>query len=101
MAQDTDFFGGTKGVREIQAHVEQEAINLAAGQGFTLRQPLREPPKRKRGTALQLHNFTMRLHIDDMERFISWCDGNRLTYREGFQRLTQALPEVQKDERAA
>ena len=88
---ETDFFSGLKGVREIPQELEQQAVRLSDEQGFTLRQPMRDPPKRRRGTALQLHNFTMRLHVDDMERFIRYCEDNRIAYREGFQRLTAQI----------
>lgn len=91
MSPSTDFFGGIKGAREIPAEVERQAVALSDREGFTLRQPMREPPKRRRGTALQLHNFTMRLHMDDMERFIRWCESEKIAYREGFQRLTAQL----------
>ena len=96
---NTDFFGGLKGIREIPAEVERQAVKLSDDQGFTLRQPMREPPKRKRGTALQLHNFTMRLHMDDMDRFIRWCEQEKLAYREGFQRLVGSISPDISDER--
>ena len=90
--ESTDFFGGIRGAREIPEAVERQAVALSDQAGFTLRQAVREPPKRRRGTALQLHNFTMRLHMDDMERFIAWCERERIAYREGFQRLVATLP---------
>lgn len=91
MSPNTDFFGLTKGAREIPAELERQAVALSDREGFTLRQPMREPPKRRRGTALQLHNFTMRLHMDDMDRFIRWCEEEKIPYREGFQRLVGTL----------
>ncbi len=87
----TDMFGGVKGLRSIPEAVEREAVQISDEAGFTLRQPVREPPKRKRGTALQLHNFTMRLHMDDMDTFIRWCEQEKIAYREGFQRLVGTL----------
>lgn len=91
MSPSTDFFGLAKGIREIPADLERQAVALSDREGFTLRQPMREPPKRRRGTALQLHNFTMRLHMDDMDKFIRWCEREKIAYREGFQRLTAAI----------
>jgi hypothetical protein len=87
----TDFFGGLKGMRDVPQDLEHRAVQISDEQGFTLRQPMREPPRRRRGTALQLHNFTMRLHMDDMDRFIKWCEAERIAYREGFQKLVAKL----------
>lgn len=92
VSEKTDFFGGLRGTREIPAEVERQAMALSDREGFTLRQSMRDPPKRRRGTALQLHNFTMRLHMDDMDRFIRWCEDEKIPYREGFQRLVVGLP---------
>lgn len=88
---ETDFFGGAKGLREISPQIEQEAIQLSNEQGFNLRQPMRDPPKRNRGTSKQLHNMTMRLHMDDIEQFIRYCENERIAYREGFQRLVSVV----------
>jgi hypothetical protein len=40
-----------------------------------------------------MQNFTMRLPIADTERFIRYCERERLTYREAFAQLLQRLPE--------
>jgi hypothetical protein len=90
---EIDMFGGPKGARYIPPELEREAISLSGQPGLTLRQPPRDPPKRRRGTALQLHNFTFRLHMDDAERFIRWCESERIAYREGFQRLVAMIGE--------
>lgn len=101
MNEDTDWFGGTKGVREIPEELERQALAISDGAGFTLRQPLREPPKRRRGTSKQLHNFTMRLAVDDMEVFIRHCEDNRLSYREAFGAMVAELKKQGQAQEAA
>lgn len=82
------FFGETKAKpKEVTAEEQHVADAYAEEVGFVSREPLRPPPKRRRGTRAQLHNFTMRLTLDDAEQFIRWCERERLAYREGFSRL--------------
>lgn len=90
MTDTTDFFGGRKAKREIPPEVQREVIEQT-DERFPDRTPHRLPPKRQRGTTKQLHNFTMRLDIDDMSAFIRWADAERLSYREAFGRLVAHL----------
>jgi hypothetical protein len=95
MSADTDWFGAEKGAKHIEPEIEQRAVQVSDDAGFTLRQPLKDPPKRRRGTKAQLHNFTLRLDIDDATKFIRWCERERLAYREGFARLVGHIAEGQ------
>lgn len=83
---ETDFFGGRKSKRDIPQEIQREVIERTDDR-FPDRTPHRLPPKRRRGTTEQLHNFTMRLSINDAEKFIRWCEDERLSYREGFAKL--------------
>jgi hypothetical protein len=69
-----------------------DRLDEAAAQlGFVSREALRVPPRRRLGTKKQLHPYTMKLDIDDAEKFIRWCERERLTYREGFGRLVALI----------
>ena len=46
------------------------------------------------GTTDPLHNFTMRLAMRDAEKFIRWCEAERLSYREGFARLVARIEQA-------
>lgn len=84
-------FFGNAAPRQV-ATEEERAVDLAAeAVGFVNREPLKAPPKRRRGTAEQLHNFTMRLAIGDAEKFIRYCERERLSYREAFAKLVADL----------
>lgn len=86
------FFGQPKATpKAIPPEVEHQVDLVSAEAGFLDREPLKAPPKRRRGTSRQLHNFTMRLHMDDAEKFIRWCEAERIAYREGFGRLVAAI----------
>lgn len=54
-------------------------------------------PVRRRGTSKALHNFTMRLHNEDAAKFIRWCEEERLSYREGFERLVGLIDKTQSN----
>lgn len=84
------YFGPSKS-KDIPAEIERTVDEVSEAIGFPNREPLKAPPKRRRGTTEQLHNFTMRLAIKDAEKFIRWCERERLSYREGFARLIAPL----------
>jgi hypothetical protein len=46
-----------------------------------------EPRKRQRGTEEAVHSFTMRVRVEASNRFVDWCERERISYREGFDRL--------------
>jgi hypothetical protein len=47
-----------------------------------------------------LRNFTMGAEIDDIRRFIRWCEAERVPYREGFARLVAQVSLLQAPEPA-
>lgn len=89
----SNFFGTPTSPKAIPREVEREVDAVADQAGFRHREPLREPPRRRRGTTKQLHNLTMKLDIDDAETFIRYCERERLSYREAFSRLVAAIRE--------
>jgi hypothetical protein len=48
-----------------------------------------------------LRSFTMAAEIDDIRRFIRWCEAERIPYREGFARLIAQISLLQAPEPAA
>jgi hypothetical protein len=66
-----------KQLRTIEPKAERAVEAVSDAAGFRHREPPKTPPKRRRGTTGQLHNLTMRLAIDDAERFIRWCEKER------------------------
>lgn len=87
-----DYFGGSAKPKLVTIDQERAIDEAAEAHGFASREVLKPIPKRRRGTRAQLHNFTMRLAVDDMEAFVSHCERNRLSYREAFSELVRLLP---------
>lgn len=83
MSNETNFFGGARKKRDVPPEAELE-MRERTDDRFPDRTPQRLPPKRRRGTSAPLHNFTMRLTMEGAERFIRYCERNRLSYREAF-----------------
>jgi hypothetical protein len=77
------------------AGVPEQALeqieHLADQAGFVDRRAPKPPPLRQRGTKAQLHNFCMRVEIDDAEAFIRYCERQRIPYREAFSKMVQAI----------
>jgi hypothetical protein len=46
-----------------------------------------EVRRRKRGAGEPTHSLTLRVTARAADTFIAWCERERLTYREGFDRL--------------
>lgn len=65
--------------------------DAATALGFVDRPVLRPAPKRKRGVPGQLHNFTLRVMIEDAEAFVDYCERERIPYREAFKRMLGAF----------
>ena len=63
---------------------------LADGHGFADRSVPKSFRRRQRGTREQTHNFSIRVLIDDAELFVSYCETERLTYREAFDQMLRA-----------
>ena len=39
-----------------------------------------EPRKRQRGTEEAVHSFTMRVRVEASNRFVDWCERERISY---------------------
>ena len=70
-----------------------ELDHLSNRHGFVSRQPPDVAIKRQRGTEDTIHQFTMRVRVKASNRFVRWCERERLSYREGFDRLVAHLAE--------
>jgi hypothetical protein len=87
----TGFFGDAAIQPPIPQEVMRQADRVADQAGFKYREPPREPPKKRRGSDKQLHSFTLRADMDDVETFIRWTEQERLSYREAFARLVAGI----------
>lgn len=59
---------------------------VAEAHGFVERNPV-APRKRRKGADEPTYSFTARVTVRSADIFIAWCERERLTYREGFDRL--------------
>jgi hypothetical protein len=80
------------GLGEVRGNIS-ELDRLGDRHGFVSRQPPDIAIKRQRGTEDTIHQFTMRVRIKASNRFVRWCERERLSYREGFDRLVAHLDE--------
>ena len=49
------------------------------------------PIKRRKPVDEPTFSFTARVSLRSGNRFIAWCEENRLSYREGFDRLVAEI----------
>ncbi|CAA2109007.1 hypothetical protein MBUL_04500 (plasmid) [Methylobacterium bullatum] len=63
----------------------------AAAHGFIERSRL-TPRKRRRPADEPMYSFTARVTVRSADRFIEWCEEERISYREGFERLVGLIP---------
>ncbi len=73
------------------AHEETPAAPLPAravaeAHGFVERNPV-VPRKRRRPVEEPTYSFTARVSVRSANAFIEWCERERVSYREGFDRL--------------
>src|ERR1700712_5428184 len=68
------------------AEPEREARAIAEAHGFVERTPV-VPRKRRKPVSEATYSFTARVSVRSANRFIEWCEQERLSYREGFDRL--------------
>jgi hypothetical protein len=59
---------------------------VAEAHGFVERNPV-TPRKRKKGADEPMYSFTARVTVRSANAFIEWCERERMSYREGFDRL--------------
>ena len=63
---------------------------IAEAHGFVERNPV-TPRKRKKGAEEPMHSFTARVTVRSANAFIEWCERERMSYREGFDRLVALI----------
>lgn len=62
--------------------------------GFTSRREPEVAIKRQRGTDDAVHQFTMRVRVRASNKFVAWCEEERLSYREGFDKLVEFIDRI-------
>lgn len=91
----SDFgFGGLKGTRVPKPTPEEEAALDRVGEahGFVSREAI--PTVRRKRRIIDnepTDQLNLRCSIRHINRFIAWCDEERITYRQGFQRLVDGI----------
>ena len=65
---------------------------IAEAHGFVERNPptIR---KRRKPTEEPIYSFTARVSVRSANAFIEWCERERMSYREGFDRLVAKIGE--------
>ena len=56
---------------------------IAERRGFTSREPLVRK-RRQMPALLQTDQLNLRAEVRDINRFVEWCERERMSYREGF-----------------
>jgi hypothetical protein len=74
-----------------QPEAELEDVRaIADAHGFVQRDPPR-PRRRRNAVTVPVAPFTARVSVTSLERFIAYCDRERVSYREGFDHLVELL----------
>ncbi len=63
---------------------------VAEAHGFVERNPIM-PRKRRRPVEEPTYSFTARVSVRSANAFIEWCESERISYREGFDRLVALI----------
>jgi hypothetical protein len=63
---------------------------IAEAHGFVERNPV-TPRKRRKGVDEPMHSFTARVTVRSANAFIEWCERERMSYREAFDRLVAMI----------
>ena len=63
---------------------------MAEAHGFVERNPA-VPLKRRKPVDEPTYSFTARVTVRSANRFIAWCEDERISYREGFDRLVKLI----------
>lgn len=63
---------------------------IAEAHGFVERNPL-TPRKRRKPVEEPTYSFTARVSIASHDRFVEFCERERISYREGFDRLVKLI----------
>ena len=84
-----DFRPTTASAPEDRAAV----LPIAEAHGFVERNPM-VPRKRRKLVDEPTHSFTARVSVRSANRFIEWCEQERISYREGFDRLVALIDQA-------
>lgn len=71
---------------------ETDVRALAEAHGFRDRDPVQR--KRRKSASEPMCSFTARVSVRSANRFIEWCEAERMSYREGFDRLAKLIPKA-------
>lgn len=82
-------FGFTD-IEPQRSAVQRQVDQAGERHGFVSREA---PQRRKRrmGGSEPTDQFNLRAAIADINTFVSWCERERISCREGFSRLVQAI----------
>jgi hypothetical protein len=73
---------------------EQSPVRaIAEAHGFIDRNPI-VPRKRRKPVDEPTHSFTARVSVRAANKFIEWCEQERISYREGFDRLVALIDQA-------
>jgi hypothetical protein len=82
--------------REASPEEVRAGDEAAARVGYVSREPTAAMPlKRRRPVEEPTFSFTARVSLRSGNRFIEWCERERLTYREGFDRLVALIDKAE------
>jgi hypothetical protein len=71
--------------------VAREIDKVAERLGFQSREASPVRRKRRTGSDEPTDQLNLRAEIPDINRFVEWCERERLSYREGFSRLVKLI----------
>lgn len=69
---------------------------IAEAHGFVSRDPQPTIRKRRRPTEEPTYSFTARVSVRSANAFIEWCEQERMSYREGFDRLVAKIGQSER-----
>lgn len=67
---------------------------IAEAHGFVSRDPQPTIRKRRKPSEEPTHSFTARVSVRSANAFVEWCERERMSYREGFDRLVAKIGEA-------
>ena len=86
LATLADFRPSSPSVSEEAQPAPMPVRAVAEAHGFVERNPV-VPRKRRRPVEEPTYSFTARVSVRSANAFIEWCERERVSYREGFDRL--------------
>ncbi len=90
LATLADFRPSAPSTHEEVAPAPLPVRAVAEAHGFVERNPV-VPRKRRRPVEEPTYSFTARVSVRSANAFIEWCERERVSYREGFDRLVALI----------